>query len=312
MNENPVDEDGIGEIEWHLSRGGKLSYRNPDVASGHYDQAEFAADLAQVVAGTADAEYQDAGEFFARTYLTEGMRRLLVTAVRRLAGDGGAPVVQLKTAFGGGKTHTMLALYHLLSRRTSANQMDGIEDIAREAEVDELPTARLAVIVGVDLSPAETRTVNGITVRTLWGNIAAQLGGEEAYAVVRAADENGVAPGASDLVTVLNRFGPAVILIDELVAYARNIYGVDGLPSGSFDSIMTFVHALTEAVRRSDRCQLVAFHPGVRHRDRRRGRASYLRANRAHLRSIGRHLETGWGAGGIRGGAATAVLAGQR
>ena len=234
---------------------------HPDVASGHYDQAEFAADLAQVVAGTADAEYQDAGEFFARTYLTEGMRRLLVTAVRRLAGDGGAPVVQLKTAFGGGKTHTMLALYHLLSRRTSANQMDGIEDVAREAEVDELPTARLAVIVGVDLSPSETRTVNGITVRTLWGNIAAQLGGEEAYAVVRAADENGVAPGASDLVTILNRFGPAVILIDELVAYARNIYGVDGLPSGSFDSIMTFVHALTESVRRSDRCQLVASIP---------------------------------------------------
>lgn len=234
---------------------------HPDVASGHYDQAEFAADLAQVVAGTADAEYQDAGEFFARTYLTEGMRRLLVTAVRRLAGDGGAPVVQLKTAFGGGKTHTMLALYHLLSRRTSANQMDGIEDIAREAGVDELPTARLAVIVGVDLSPSETRTVNGITVRTLWGNIAAQLGGEEAYAVVRAADESGVAPGASDLVTILNRFGPAVILIDELVAYARNIYGVNDLPSGSFDSIMTFVHALTEAVRRSDRCQLVASIP---------------------------------------------------
>ena len=89
---------------------------HPDVASGDYDQAEFAADLAQVVAGDAGLEYQDAREIFARTYLTEGMRRLLVTAVRRLTGDGGAPIVQLKTAFGGGKTHTMLALYHLLSQ----------------------------------------------------------------------------------------------------------------------------------------------------------------------------------------------------
>ena len=91
---------------------------HPDVASGGYEQAEFAADLAQVVAGAADLEYQDPQEFFARTYLTEGMKRLLITAVRRLAGGGGAPIVQLKTAFGGGKTHTMLALYHLLSQRT--------------------------------------------------------------------------------------------------------------------------------------------------------------------------------------------------
>ena len=89
---------------------------HPDVASGGYEQAEFAADLAQVVAGAADLEYQDPGEFFARTYLTEGMKRLLVTAVQRLAGAGGAPIVQLKTAFGGGKTHTMLALYHLLGQ----------------------------------------------------------------------------------------------------------------------------------------------------------------------------------------------------
>ena len=234
---------------------------HPDVASGDYDQAEFAADLAQVVAGTADPEYQDAREFFARTYLTEGMRRLLVTAVRRLTGGGGAPIVQLKTAFGGGKTHTMLALYHLLSQGGGAAQMEGTGAIMREAGVDELPTARLAVIVGVDLSPSETRRVNGITVRTLWGNIAAQLGGREAYAIVKAADENSVAPGAHDLATVFDQFGPAVILIDELVAYARNIYGVNGLPAGSFDSNMTFVQSLTESVKRSERCQLVASIP---------------------------------------------------
>ena len=234
---------------------------HPDVASGDYHQAEFAADLAQVVAGTADPEYQDAREFFARTYLTEGMRRLLVTAVRRLTGDGGAPIVQLKTAFGGGKTHTMLALYHLLSQGGGTAKIEGTGAIMREAGVDKVPTARLAVIVGVDLSPSETRRVNGITVRTLWGNIAAQLGGRKAYNIVKAADEKSVAPGAHDLATVFDQFGPAVILIDELVAYARNIYGVNGLPAGSFDSNMTFVQSLTEAVKRSERCQLVASIP---------------------------------------------------
>ena len=234
---------------------------HPDVAAGRYHQAEFAADLAEVIAGRADPEYQDPTEFFARTYLTEGMRRLLVTAVQRLAGKGGEPVVQLKTAFGGGKTHTMLALFHLLGQKASIDQMEGTEIIIRDAQVSELPHARLAVIVGTDLNPSRTRQVNDVTTRTLWGNIAAQLGGQEGYAIVRAADEKGVAPGANDLVTVFNQFGPAVILIDELIAYVRNIYGVSGLPAGSFDSNMTFVQSLTEAVKRSERSQLVASIP---------------------------------------------------
>ena len=234
---------------------------HPDVASGRYHQAEFAADLAEVIEGTADPEYQDPTEFFARTYLTDGMKRLLVTAVRRLDGKDGDPIVQLKTAFGGGKTHTMLALFHLLSRKASPEQMEGAEVIINDAQMSELPDARLAVIVGTGLNPSRTRQVNGLTVRTLWGDIAAQLGGREGYAIVRAADEKGVAPGADDLVTVLDQFGPAVILIDELVAYVRNIYGVSGLPAGSFDSNMTFVQSLTEAVKRSERSQLVASIP---------------------------------------------------
>lgn len=235
---------------------------HPDVSGGRYHQAEFAADLAEVMGGTADLEYQDPTEFFARTYLTEGMKRLLVAAVQRLAGkDGGEPIVQLKTAFGGGKTHTMLALFHLLGQKVSPDQMEGTETIINDAQVSTLPEARLAVIVGTDLNPSRGRQVNGVTVKTLWGDIAAQLGGKEGYAIVKAADEKGVAPGANDLVAVFNQFGPAVILIDELVAYVRNIYGADRLSGGSFDSNMTFVQSLTEAVKRSERSQLVASIP---------------------------------------------------
>ena len=86
-----------------------------DVASGRYQQAEFAADLWQVHLGEGTDEYQNPVEFFRRTYLTESLKRMLVGAVRRLAGQGGDPVVQLQTNFGGGKTHSMLALYHLFS-----------------------------------------------------------------------------------------------------------------------------------------------------------------------------------------------------
>ena len=234
---------------------------HPDVAAGRYEQAEFAADLAAVLAGKADPEYQDPKEFFARTYLTEGMRRLLVSTVRRTSSKGGAPVVQLKTAFGGGKSHTMLALLHLLGQKASIDEMEGTESIISDAEESALPHARLAVIAGTSLNPAAPRQVNGITVRTLWGDIAAQLGGQEGYAIVRMADEKSVAPGANDLVTLFNQFGPSVILIDELIAYARNIYGVNGLPAGSFDSNMTFVQSLTEAVKRSGQSQLVATIP---------------------------------------------------
>ena len=86
-----------------------------DVASGRYQQAEFAADLWQVHLGEGTDEYKNPVEFFRRTYLTESLKRMLVGAVRRLAGQGGDPVVQLQTNFGGGKTHSMLALYHLFS-----------------------------------------------------------------------------------------------------------------------------------------------------------------------------------------------------
>lgn len=234
---------------------------HPDVAAGRYQQAEFAADLAEVVRGDADAEYQDPAEFFARTYLTEGMRRLLVTAVERVSGKGGEPVVQLKTAFGGGKTHTLLSLYHLLNRKATAKEMPGVEAILKDAGVQKLPEARLVVLVGTALNPAQTRRVNGVKVHTLWGEIAAQIGGADAYELVAEADHRGVSPGADALTDLFNQFGPALILIDELIAYIRNLYTKNDLPGGSFDSNLTFVQSLTEAAKRSKRSMVVASIP---------------------------------------------------
>ena len=234
---------------------------HPDIATGRYHQAEFAANLGEVIAGNADAEYQDPIEFFARTYLTAGMRRLLATAIKQLTGTDREPIVQLKTAFGGGKTHSMLALYHLLRGKATTAQMEGTAQILNDAQVNQLPTARFAVIVGTALNPSRTQEVQGITTRTLWGNIAAQLGGQDGYEIVKAADQKSVAPGTNDLITLLNAFGPAIILIDELVAYTRNIYGVNGLPAGSFDANLTFVQSLTEAVKNAERSQLVASIP---------------------------------------------------
>lgn len=231
-----------------------------DVASGRYSQAKFRADLAEVVQGTAEPEYGDPSEFYARTYLTEGMRRLLVAAVHRLSGTGGEPVVQVKTAFGGGKTHTMIAPYHLFGG-TPVERMASAPRVLSDAGVGSLPTVDRAVAVGTAPNATMPRQVGTVTVRTLWGDIAAQLGGPDAYALVEQADRKGISPGSDVLTQLLECFGPAVILIDELVSYVRNFCRVRGLPAGSFDSNLSFIQALTEAVARSRRGMLVASLP---------------------------------------------------
>ena len=219
---------------------------HPDVAQGRYRQAEFVADLSQVLRGTAAVEYQDPVEFFGRTYITEGMRDLLVQAAERLSGRGGEPVVQVKTAFGGGKTHSMLALYHLFRGQAPLSKMPNVEQIMNEAGFSDLPKINVAVLVGTALDPTQVRKPPnhpGISIRTLWGELAAQLaeqaGDPKIYNIIKNADKHGVSPGSDTLKELLEAAGPCLILIDELVAYARKLYGNDDLPAGSFENLLT-------------------------------------------------------------------------
>lgn len=237
---------------------------HPDVASGRYILADFVANIADVKAGAATAEYGDPGEFFRRTYLTEGLLSLLVTGVRRLSGQGGDPVVQLQTSFGGGKTHSMLALYHLFSGDIGFSQIPGGEHILAEVgDIDDKIVANRVVIVGTAFSATEPRVYSDTTTNTLWGDIAYQLGGLKAYQVVENADLTAVAPGSDTLVKLLNDYGPALIMIDELVAFARNLptTTADRIAAGTFDSTMTFFQNLTEAVKRSSDSMLLVSIP---------------------------------------------------
>jgi hypothetical protein len=234
---------------------------HPDVCSGTFAQAEFAADLAQVHRGDALPEYGDAREFFRRTYLTEGLRGLLLNALQRFAGKGGHPVIELQTNFGGGKTHSMLALHHLVGGVSAAN-LSGIDVLMADAGVTILPSTRRAVLVGTALSAGQPETApDGRSLRTLWGRMAYQLGGAEAYAMIEPSDQNGAAPGSDDLVRLFKHVGPCLILIDEWVAYCRQMYGTPGLPGGSFDANLSFAQALTEAVKATPTALLVASLP---------------------------------------------------
>ena len=229
---------------------------HPDVASGRYEQAEFAADLWQAHLGEGTAEYRDPEEFYRRTYLTESLRRMLTGAVRRLAGRGGDPVVQLQTNFGGGKTHSMLALYHLFSG-IAPSELAGVDDLMRDANASDLPEARRVVLVGNRISPGNpVEKTDGTVVRTLWGELAWQLGGADAFQRVAKDDEKATSPG-DVLRQLLVDYGPCLILIDEWVAYARQLHDQSDLPGGSFETQFTFAQALTESVKLAGNSLLV-------------------------------------------------------
>jgi predicted AAA+ superfamily ATPase len=227
-----------------------------DVASGGYQQAEFAADLWQVHLGEGSDEYRDPREFFRRTYLTESLKRLLVGGVQRISGNGGDPVVQLQTNFGGGKTHSMLALYHLFSG-ADASELAGVDAVLAEAGVTNLPVANCVVLVGNKISPGNPVTKpDGTVISTLWGELAYQLGGAEAYARVKADDERATNPG-DVLRELFKEYGPCLILVDEWVAYARQLHDQSDLPAGGFETQFTFAQALTESAKLAGNCLLV-------------------------------------------------------
>jgi len=231
-----------------------------DVASGRYQQAEFAADLWQVHMGEGTDEYKNPVEFFRRTYLTDSLHRLLVGAVQRLTDQGGDPVVQLQTNFGGGKTHSMLALYHLVSG-AAPSELAGMESVLQATAAKTLPTAKRVVLVGNKISPGNPVTKpDGTVVRTLWGELAWQLGGKQAFKRVQADDEKATSPG-DVLRELLNEYGPCLILIDEWVAYARQLHDQSDLPAGSFETQFTFAQALTEAAKAAKNCLLVVSLP---------------------------------------------------
>jgi predicted AAA+ superfamily ATPase len=227
----------------------EIAIPHRDVLEGTFQQSEFAADITAVNTGKATREYQDAVAFFERTYITEGMNLLLTQVAQRLSGKGGEPVVQLQTAFGGGKTHTMLAVYHLATRKCALADLAGVPALIDRAGLMDVPQARVAVLDGSAHSPGQTWKRGKQVIKTLWGEMAWQLGGAEGYALLKDADATGTSPGKDVLRDLLSAYAPCVVLIDELVAYVRQFPEGQTLSGGTYDSNLSFVQSLTEAVK---------------------------------------------------------------
>ena len=231
-----------------------------DVLRGTFLQSEFAADISRVYSRTATEEYQNPTLFFQRTFITEGMKQLLHSVLQRLSGQGGDPVIQLQTAFGGGKTHTLLAVYHLATAQCTASEMPGVPALLDAAGLTELPRARMAVIDGIRMSPNQPLRHEDCDVRTLWGELAWQLGGREGFALVADSDRAGTSPGKDILEELLRRAAPCVVLMDEVVAYLRQ-FSETPLTGGTFASNLSFMQALTEAMKGIPNAVLLASLP---------------------------------------------------
>jgi hypothetical protein len=225
---------------------------HPDVASGDLALGTYAANLAAVaLGGEAQPVYRDAQAFFDATYFTPTMVELLRDVLRALTGEGGDRVVQLKTPFGGGKTHSLLALYHLARSRQAA---------ARVPELDRIPdpgSVRVCVLSGEYLDPARGRQVEGRTIRTLWGELAFQLGGWKTYDALLVDGEEGPPPGGERLGQLLAEAAPALVLLDEVLVYAAKAKAVTIGASTLDRQVLLFLQHMTEAVNQARQAALV-------------------------------------------------------
>lgn len=193
---------------------------NGDVESGNTAVATYAIDLGAVIAGDKDVPktYREAAPFFKATYPTNSMRRLMEEVMARLAGKSGDRVLQLRSPFGGGKSHLLLALYHAVNDHKAL-----LANWTEAASLADPGTVRVAWFDGEKFDVTGKEVARGIRVRTMWGWLAWQLGGEPLYQEVAYHDERKVAPGGDVIGKLIGRDEanpvPKLLLLDEVLKY---------------------------------------------------------------------------------------------
>lgn len=219
----------------------EIAIPHKDIREGRL--ADFAADLSSVLKGEGSLDYIDPEIFFRRTYLTKGLENLIKEILLILSGREGSRVIQLQTPFGGGKTHALVALYHLLKEGEQLSEVAEIKNLLESCGLEEIPKAEVAAFVGTVPDP--------LAGKTPWGEIAEQLG---AYEEVKEHDQKRITPGREILEGILKSKKPVLILIDELTEYIVKAKEFE-------DAVFAFCHELTEAVNSQKQCALVCTLP---------------------------------------------------
>lgn len=224
------------------------------------DASEFAVHLEQVRDGRARSVYQKPEEFFDRTYLTQNLTALAAEVIRRLSSEitETSAVFNMTTQFGGGKTHSLTLLWHLAKNGPAANGWRGVNKLLERAGIAGVPQAEVAVFVGTEFDSLTGRKGEDgePTRKTPWGEIAFQIGGTEAYAVVSQHDEQMIAPAGDVIRQFLPKEKPCLILIDELMNYVSS-----GRKLGAGTQFYNFLQNLAEEIRARNNAVLVVALP---------------------------------------------------
>lgn len=221
-----------------------------DIRDGVLDESIFAANIEEVASGTAPVVYQDIRYFFECTYVTEGIKELIRRVVQALNGqESQNRVISLQTGFGGGKTHSLISLYHVVKDSSTFKRLDTASSILEPQDMPQFDHARVAVFTQNTVSVVDGHKVSDdIITHTLWGELAWQLGGREGYERVRNADIQMVAPTAQDIKPIIEGASPALILIDELADYCNRASGKVVGSGTLFTQTNSFIQTLTEVV----------------------------------------------------------------
>ncbi|MEJ5376498.1 MAG: DUF499 domain-containing protein [bacterium] len=249
-----------------------IAIPHKDIREGRLAEAVFAADLWAVVQGTAPEVYLDPEEFFRKTYLTSGLCTVLRRVAAALGGaqasslSSGDRVMSLQTAFGGGKTHTLVALWHLAKHADRLKESPHAEGL-RKAIGGQLPKKVKGVAVFTNQTCDATqgrRVEDGVHLRTLWGELAYQLGGKALYERVRANDESQRVPQGL-FAEILRAASPCLILLDELADYCVGAAAVAVGDTSLADQTVSFIQQLTEAVQQVPGAVVVATLPASKY-----------------------------------------------
>ncbi|MCY4199355.1 MAG: DUF499 domain-containing protein [Rhodobacteraceae bacterium] len=215
----------------------KITTPRREVREGRsFSPDEFAIALEQVVAGTAPPDYSNPTQFFSRTCFTRALKDHLGMVLRRLNGEtqNTSPVLTLVTQFGGGKTHTLTALYHLASVGHKAESLPGLSDLLSQAGVSTVPHTKVGVFVGNAWDPSEGR-------ETPWIDLARQLAGEAGVAALGPAAKT-TPPGTEAIGRVFAAAdAPVLLLFDEVLNFVNR-------HRDRAESFLAFIQNLTVAV----------------------------------------------------------------
>ena len=239
----------------------KLVTPREDLREGKpLDASEFAVHLDHVRDGRAPAVYQDPKQFFERTYLTQSLCSFAAEVIRRLSGEKTetSAVFNMSTQFGGGKSHSLTTTYHLAQNGPKANGWMGVNRLLEKSGMSTVPKAATAVFVGTEFDSLTGRGGDDGTPnrKTPWGEVAFQLGGKKALAVLAKHEAEMTAPGGDVIRKFIPQDQPCLILMDELMNYvSRN------RKSGMAAQLYDFVHNLSEFARGQDNLVLAVSIP---------------------------------------------------